>query len=34
MIMLEMERFSLSQENALIDVTLGHGAFIPHVIIP
>ena len=33
MIMLEMKRLSLSQENALIDVTLGHRAFISHVII-
>ena len=33
MIMLEMERFNLSQENALIDVTSGHEAFISHVII-
>ena len=34
MIMLKMERFSLSQGNALIDVTLGHEAFISYVIIP
>ena len=34
MIMLEMERLSLSRGNALIDVTSGHGDFISHVIIP
>ena len=34
MIMLEMERLSLTQGNSLIDVTLRHGAFNSHVIIP
>ena len=33
MIMLGMERLDLSQGNALIDVTSGHGAFKSHVII-
>ena len=33
-IMLEMERLSLSQGKALIDVTSWHRAFILHIIIP
>ena len=33
-IMLEMERLSLSQVNALIDVRSGHEAFFSLVIIP
>ena len=34
MIMLEMEKLSLSQGNALTDLTSGHEAFISYVIIP